>query len=497
MILSRETLPKVNNNTIIAPSENSFLLPEKVLQFGTGVLLRCLPDLFIDNANKHDIFNGRIVVVKSTDTKNESSFQRQNNLYTVCIRGLKNSVGQNINWISSSISRVLNANHEWLSIIACASNPSLQVIISNTTENGIQLVLEKLEQTKSPVSFPGKLLAFLYARFKGFDGSAESGMIIIPTELISDNGVKLRLIIIELANYNNLPGEFIEWLTLHNYFCNSLVDRIVPGAPTFEAKVKLEKELGYQDDLLSIAEPYCLWAIQGNAHVKNVLSFAQVNSEVKIVEDIAAYKEVKLRLLNGTHSLSCGLAFLAGFNTVHEAMSNAVFYTFVKDLMMRDIVPSIPGDPQRADAVEFANHVIDRFLNPYLQHKWLNISMNYTAKMRERVIPVLLKHYEVSQEIPRFLSLGFAGYLLFIRPFLKSDGKFYGEHNKEPYLIDDPSAEWYYELLEQNPQNIPISKVLSSWNLWGTDLTALPGFVKSVEENVKRLEVVGVLNVLS
>jgi tagaturonate reductase len=496
MILSRENLPK-HNKTIITPNENSFHLPERVLQFGTGVLLRCLPDLFIDNANRQGIFNGRIVVVKSTETKNESKFQQQDNLYTVCIRGVKNGTNQNINWISSSISRVLNANHEWLSIIDCASNPLLQVIISNTTESGIQLLHEKIEETRSPISFPGKLLAFLFARFRRFSGSAESGMVIVPTELISENGVKLRAIIIELANYNNLPDQFIEWLTAHNYFCDSLVDRIVPGVPAIETKIDLEKELGYEDDLLSVAEPYCLWAIEGDEHVKNVLSFAHANREVKVVDDITAYKEVKLRLLNGTHSLSCALAFLVGFNTVYEAMSNAVFHSFVKDLTMCDIVPSIPGDPPRADAVDFANHVVDRFFNQYLQHKWLNISMNYTAKMRERVIPVLLKHYEANQESPRFLSLGFAGYLLFMRPSLKRDDKYYGEYKKESYLIDDPLAEWYYKLYEDDKQNIPIRKILSNQDLWGTDLTALPGFMSSLEDKLKCLEGLEVLKVLS
>jgi tagaturonate reductase len=494
MILSRENLQQIKK-AVITPNENSFHLPERVLQFGTGVLLRCLPDLFIDNANRQGIFNGRIVVVKSTDTKNESSFQHQDNLYTVCVRGIKNGVDENINLISSSISRVLNANHEWSGVVECASNPSLQIVISNTTEIGIQLLHEKIVESKSPVSFPGKLLAFLLARFKRFNGSPESGMVILPTELISDNGVKLRSVIIELANYNELPNQFIEWLTVHNQFCNSLVDRIVPGAPTPGLRIELEKELGYHDDLLSIAEPYCLWAVQGNERIRNILSFAKCNSEIKIVEDINVYKEIKLRLLNGTHSLSCGLAFLAGFNTVYEAMSNRAFRSFVKNLMMDEIVPSIPGNPSRRDAIEFANNVVDRFSNPYLQHKWLNISTNYTSKLRERVVPILLKHYELSQEPPALLSVGVAGYLIFMRACLKKDGKFYGEHKSEPYLLDDPSADLHY--VDGSDQTIPIRKILSNHNLWGVDLAKLPGFIQAVERNVIRLQQTDVLNVLS
>jgi tagaturonate reductase len=496
MMLSRENLQQINK-AVITPNENSFHLPERVLQFGTGVLLRCLPDLFIDNANRQGIFNGRIVVVKSTDTKNENSFQRQDNLYTVCIRGIKNGVDENVNLVSSSISRVLNANHEWSGVIECASNPTLQIVISNTTESGIQLLHEKIAESKSPVSFPGKLLAFLHARFKRFNGSAESGMVIVPTELISDNGVKLRSVIVELANYNELSTQFIEWLTVHNHFCNSLVDRIVPGSPTPESRVELEKKLGYHDDLLSVAEPYSLWAIQGNERIRNILSFAKCNSEMQVVENINVYKEIKLRLLNGTHSLSCGLAFLAGFNTVYEAMSNTVFKSFVKDLMMNEIVPSIPGNPIRTDAIAFASSVVDRFSNPYLQHKWLSISMNYTSKIRERVVPVLLKHYTSSQKPPELLSVGFAGYLLFMRPSMKRDNKFYGEYKGQTYLIDDPTAALYYNLLGDYNQRFPLQIILSNRDLWGADLTEMPEFMQSVEKSIIQLENSDALSVLS
>ena len=179
----------------------------------------------------------------------------------------------------------------------------MQVIISNTTEVGIQLVNDDIRK-HPPVSFPGKLLAFLYERFQAFGGSAHSGMVIIPTELISDNGKKLESIVLELAHLNGLEEEFIEWLENHNRFCNSLVDRIVPGKPDAEILSSIEKELGYSDQLLIMSEVYRLWAIEGDEEVKNILSFANVNEGVIIETDITIYKELKLRLLNGTLTLS-------------------------------------------------------------------------------------------------------------------------------------------------------------------------------------------------
>jgi len=84
-------------------------------------------------------------------------------------------------------------------------------------------------------------LAFLYERFIAFNGSEDSGFVIVPTELITDNGKKLESIVLELAHLNSLEDDFIEWLEQRNYFCNSLVDRIVTGMPDEKIKQTIEK----------------------------------------------------------------------------------------------------------------------------------------------------------------------------------------------------------------------------------------------------------------
>src|SRR5690606_32424992 len=217
-------------------------------------------------ANQQGIFNGRIVMVKSTSKGDTTAYDKQDGLYTQCLRGILNGTPVEENIINSSISRVLNAATEWKRVLECAHNSNLQVIISNTTEVGIQLVNDDT-RNHPPVSFPGKLLAFLFERFQAFGGSAKSGMVIIPTELITHNGSKLQSIVLELAHLNSLPDEFIEWLENHNHFCNSLVDRIVPGKPAPEVKSTIESELGYADDLLIMSEVYGLWAIEGDEKI--------------------------------------------------------------------------------------------------------------------------------------------------------------------------------------------------------------------------------------
>jgi tagaturonate reductase len=481
MILSRYTLKNITTDKITIPDEAIFELPEKVLQFGTGVLLRGLPDYFIDKANRQGIFNGRIVVVKSTTQGDTSPFEKQDGLYTLCVRGLENGNRVEENIINSSISRVLYAHSEWRQVLDCAHNQNIQVIVSNTTEVGIQLVHDDILR-HPPVSFPGKLLAFLYERFRAFGGSERSGLVIVPTELIPDNGKKLESIVLELAHLNGLEDQFIEWLENHNYFCNSLVDRIVPGKPDAETQATLEKELGYSDQLLTMSEVYRLWAIEGNETVKNCLSFAQADEGVVIAPNIDIYRELKLRLLNGTHTLSCGLAFLAGCETVKQAMDDEQVSAFIADLMQQEIAPSIPYDVELPTAHSFGNKVLERFRNPHIRHQWINITVQYSSKMKMRCVPVLLKHYKEKSTVPELIALGFAAYLFFMKGVKQLNGTYQGELNGVAYPIRDEQAELFYKRWMGLSTTALVQDVLCDNSFWGEDLHALPGFQQAITD---------------
>ena len=494
MILSRYNLKNISAQDIEVPAESVFDLPEKVLQFGTGVLLRGLPDYFIDKANRQGIFNGRVVVVKSTDS-DSSAFDKQDGLYTLCVRGLENGKKVEENIVNSSISRLLSAKDEWSEILKCAHNPNMQIIISNTTEVGIQLVQDDIHRLP-PVSFPGKLLAFLLERYKAFDGSQQSGMVIVPTELIPDNGKKLESIVLELAHLNGLDDNFIQWLENYNYFCSSLVDRIVPGKPDAAVRENLEKQFGYKDDLLTMSEVYRLWAIEGGEHIKSVLTFASVDEGVVIAPDINLFRELKLRMLNGTHTLSCGLAYLAGFGTVKQAMDDADMQTFIARLMLNEIATGIPYEVDPGVAQTFGNKVLDRFANPNIEHLWINITMQYTSKMKMRNVPVILKYVERIKAVPENIALGFAAYLLFLKPVKKKQDKFYGEWQGKEYVINDDYAAYFFEKWSKLPAAQLVDEVMGDSALWGADLTALPGFAQAVKNNLASLIETGVIKTI-
>ena len=483
MRLSSTTLSSIPaNQTLVIPPLSSLALPEKVVMFGTGVLLRGLPNYFIDKANRQGIFQGRIVVVKSTGKGTTDAFAEQNGLYTLCVRGIENGRQVEEQIIQSSISRVLSAQTEWEELLACAENKDIRLIVSNTTEAGIKLVRKDSPHASPPSSFPGKLLAFLYRRFHTFKGSKESGMVILPTELVPNNGDLLKSICLQLAEIHIKEPDFTIWLKEAHDFCNTLVDRIVPGALPEADQKALEEKLEYEDSLMIMAEPYRLWAIETSSPAtKALLSFSQTDEGVILADNINKHREIKLRLLNAPHTFTCALALWCGFSTVKEAMQHETFKHFITDLMLQEIIPFIIGkEISEQEARAFAHKVLDRFSNPFIAHEWMSISAQYTSKMLTRCIPLLLGNYARTPKPPHAITLGVAAYLLFMRSRKNQEGQYIGTLHQQEYIIYDDKAAVLYEHWQEETTAKAVHSILSDEGLWNCDLTQLPEFAKRV-----------------
>jgi tagaturonate reductase len=301
-----------------------------------------------------------------------------------------------------------------------------------------------------------------------------------------DNGKKLKDIVIQLATQNQMEPGFITWVEQHTIFCNSLVDRIVPGKPDEKTTRDIFKTVGYTDDLLTVSEVYRLWAIEGNEQVKKVLSFCQADKGVIIEPDITPYRERKLRLLNGTHTISVGLGYLYGLETVGECMQDKWMSAFITRVMQQEIVPAVPVDT--ASATAFANEVLDRFRNPFIVHPLINITLQYTSKMKMRNVQTLLNYYRKFNHAPKHFTLGFAAYLLFMKGEKEENGKYYGLRNETHYHINDDFASYFFsawqkaDIQSQASMHEFVRTVLSDTGIWGTDLSTLPDFGKTVAD---------------
>jgi tagaturonate reductase len=298
--------------------------------------------------------------------------------------------------------------------------------------------------------------------------------------LIINNGDALKDIVLKLAADHQLPAAFITWLNTHNHFCNSLVDRIVPGAPDAQTNAAICADLGYTDKNLIISEVYSLWAIQGGSRVKDVLSFAKADAGVVIAEDIEIYRELKLRLLNGTHTLMCGMSYLLGFRLVKDVMANGYLSKLVMNLMLSELALAIPYKMDFKVADRFGRSVLDRFRNPFINHKLIDITVQYTTKMRMRNVPLLINYYKEFGKAPELFAMGFAAYLQFMHAVKEENGKYFGDSNGELYPINCDYASYFYEAWK----DFDLKKILADTSLWGADLSALPGFEQAVQKYV-------------
>ena len=480
--LSPALLPSLSSRGDLAlPSAAALALPVRAVQFGTGALLRGLVDALLDDANRLGLFGGRVVMIGSTGSGRDRAINDQSGLFTLVVQGLVDGQAKREFRVVSSVSRALAATTQWAEVLECAQNPDLELIFSNTTEIGI--TLDEADAASEPAgvprSFPGKLTAFLLhrARRSGYD--AARAPIVIPTELIEGNGDKLRDIVVTLATRWKTEPEFEQWLGSVR-FCNTLVDRIVPGAPSDEYAAELREVLPYDDGMMTIAEPYRLFAIEGDAALRDRLRFPAADEGIIVAESITPYRLRKVRLLNGAHTSFVSLAILAGCRTVREAVEHPALGAFLRTALLDEIVPSVdvPG------AQRFAHEVLARFANPFLQHQLWDITLQGTTKLRVRVVPSIQDYVRATGALPRALALGFAGFLAFQEGTLQAARRAAGDSVPADAAGESIHARWRDVGAGPVALGDFVRSVCADKQLWGTDLSDIDGFVDLVAEQL-------------
>lgn len=459
-------------------------LPERAVQFGTGAFLRGFVDCILDEANQRGRFGGRVVMIGSTGSRRDGAVNDQDGLFTLAVRGIENGEAREDQRVIGSVSRAVSAGGEWEGVLACARHPALDLVFSNTTEVGIVLDPDDRPDLAPPRSFPGKLTRFLLERGRAFGFDPARGVVVIPCELIEDNGDRLREIVLALAARWEVESEFAAWIEAAVPFCNTLVDRIVPGAPQPDERARMEAWFGYRDELLTVCEPYRLFAIQGDARLRERLRFADGAAGVVVTPDVTPYRERKVRLLNGGHTIMVPAALLVGHETVGDAVRDERVGAFIRRAMLEEIVPAL--DAPRA--AEFANAVLERFANPFVRHALFDITLQGTMKMRVRVVPSILRFAERTGRAPESLALGFAAYLLFMRGDLQE--RRLGAGLSVPADGHAARLRALWDEVDGDDGTAVaglVGRVCADRRLWDTDLTAVPGFADVVGCHLARM----------
>jgi tagaturonate reductase len=436
---------------------------ERIIQIGTGVFLRGFVDWMIDKMNRDIAFDSGVVVCQSTSGKNTEAFNSQDGLFTVRLTGMKDGKPQTSHDLISCVSRALSIPDDFEAFLALAENKDIRFIISNTTEAGI--VFDNKDPYDKPHTFPGRLTRLLERRFRTLPSK---GLIIIPCELIEDNGPELKKAIIMFADLWDIGQEFKAWLNDKCIFCNTLVDRIVAGFPK-EMAENIFTGLGYRDELLVEGEYFHLWVIEAPEQVQNEFPADKAGLNVIFTNDLRPYRERKVRILNGAHTAMLPVAYLMGINTVREALENPLINRFVKETVFNEIVPAVkaPG------AKEFAEDVLSRFMNPYIVHRFSSIMLNSFPKWRARLLPTLIEYILLTGSLPERVMFSFASLLVFYRG-KRDDGQI--PLNDNPAVIETMKGLWQGSL---TPDEIA-GKALSRTDFWGMDLNAISGFTESV-----------------
>ncbi|HEV3203290.1 MAG TPA: tagaturonate reductase [Gemmataceae bacterium] len=363
-------------------------LPDTFLQFGAGNFLRAFADLFIQEANDSGQHVGGIVVVQSTDGNRAEALNRNDSVYHVVVRGL--SDGKIVDEVKTvrSVNRALSARTQWDQVLAVATSGDLKYVLSNTTEAGYDMVVEDSLDGSPPSSFPAKLAQVLYHRYR----KGLPGLVILPCELIDDNGRRLRELVIEQSIKWRLDSRFVSYCQEDCVWLTSLVDRIVTGAPA-------EHPLLSEDPLVTVAEPFAFWAISADARVP----FFR-HPSIQIVEDVKSYSLRKIRILNGAHSALVCKAMPLGIATVREAVTHPQIGLWLRGLLFEEIVPVIEG---RIDfARQFVHQVLERFANPFIEHKFSSIMLHHEVKVRTRLVPTYQEYLvQFGQKPPRLAEI--------------------------------------------------------------------------------------------
>lgn len=357
----------------------------KVLQFGTGRFLRgFFGPIFMQSED-----NLRVTMLQSRAVSQSGDAMRENirGGVPVLVRGLRGEeLVDTIQEISvyDEILR-LGMEEDLPALLNVVCDPEMEWIVSNTTEAGMKLENDEPNSRKNfamPMkSFPARLCYLLRCRFE----SGHSAPVVMPTELVEDNGEVLKGLVTEQARRWGEDDSFLTWLNTNVQWLTTLVDRMVVDVPS-------DHELA-NHPMAVMTEPYSLLAIKQpeketpqTASVSEILDRADgVVTGVLWTDDLKPIALQKVRVLNGLHTAMVARGLPQGVQTVNQFMEDEQRSAWIRRLLDDEILPLIDG--RVSDGTKYAEEVLTRFRNPFFRHRLADIAMAHATKLQTRLEP--------------------------------------------------------------------------------------------------------------
>lgn len=458
------------------PQYDRNALRSRIVHFGFGAFHRAHQALLTDrvlNAKGGDwgiceisLFSGDTLM---------SQLRAQDHLYTVLEKGAEGN--QPI--VIGAVHECLNAKLDSLAaIIEKFCEPQVAIVSLTITEKGYCIdpatgkldtqnprIVHDLENPQEPHSAPGILVEALHRR-------RERGLqpfTVLSCDNIPDNGHVVKNAVLGMAQKRS--PELAEWIAEQVSFPGTMVDRIVPAA-TEESLAEIARELGVEDPCAISCEPFIQWVVEDN--------FVAGRPEwelagVQMVQDVLPWEQMKLRMLNGSHSFLAYLGYLAGYAHINECMEDDAFRDAARRLMLDEQAPTlrITG----VDLTDYADSLIARFANPALQHRTWQIAMDGSQKLPQRMLEGIRVLIQRESRWP-LLALGIAGWMRYVSGV---------DERGNPIDVRDPLSDKIRSLVESSSDTERVSALLTLSEIFGIDLPNNPSFVAAVSDAYRRI----------
>ncbi len=301
---------------------------------------------------------------------------------------------------------------------------------------------------------PGTAIGVIVEGLARRQAAGLGGLTVLSCDNQPENGHLTRAVILEFAGARD--PELAAWIAQTCTFPCSMVDRIVP-AMTEDSHALLQELLGRPDANGIVCEPFRQWVIE-DAFAAGRPPFAEGGAE--LVEDVRPFEEMKLRMLNGAHTMLACRGQLAGHVTVDNCMGDAALREKARKLMMEEQAPTL-SVPESVDLAAYAEALLARFANPRLRHRLDQIASDTSQKMPQRLFAPALVHLEKGGHWP-VTAEAIAAWIR-----LLADGRGSADPRKAELDASAQAAD-------------PVASVLSLPGLVPSELAAQPGFLPGV-----------------
>lgn len=377
----------------------------KIIQFGEGNFLRAFADWMMEKDS--------VMIVKPRPGKGLERLLARQCRYHVCIQGMKEGKAIDETERIESIAGAINPYEDFQAFLQLAEEETARFVISNTTEAGIVFDPSCQLADAPALSFPGKLTQLLFHRWKHFQGARDKGLVILPCELIFHNGEKLLEAVSQYIAHWHLDEDFARWVEECCPVYNTLVDRIVSGAPGDEEQQQFELRVGENGTAAGArpifvkAEPYHLWVIEAPDSLRRELPLRRPDFNIVFTSNENPYHERKVTLLNAPHTVMSALGIEMGLETVEDCMRHPTLGPAIRQMMRQELLPTLlPMGFGQEELDRYISDITDRFLNPFLHHRLSSIRLNAISKCKARLLPPIQRYFSLHGTMPAMLVQG-------------------------------------------------------------------------------------------